>query len=56
MPEELPIRLEAGTQNAAGLAGLLAGVRFVLEQGGERLQPGLVMQLAAVHQDAIHIP
>ena len=33
MPEELPMRLEAGTQNAAGLAGLLAGVRFVLEQG-----------------------
>jgi cysteine desulfurase family protein len=37
MPEELPIRLEAGTQNAAGLAGLLAGVRFVLEQGVERI-------------------
>jgi cysteine desulfurase/selenocysteine lyase len=35
MPDELPMRLEAGTQNAAGLAGLLAGVRFVLEQGVE---------------------
>ena len=38
MPEELPIRLEAGTQNAAGLAGLLAGVRFVLEQGVENIR------------------
>jgi len=38
MPEELPIRLEAGTQNAAGLAGLLAGVQFVLEQGVERIR------------------
>jgi len=38
MPQELPIRLEAGTQNAAGLTGLLAGVRFVLEQGVERIR------------------
>jgi selenocysteine lyase/cysteine desulfurase len=38
MPQELPTRLEAGTQNAAGLAGLLAGVRFVLEQGVERIR------------------
>ena len=33
MPEELPLRLEAGTQNAAGIAGLLAGARFVLKEG-----------------------
>ena len=32
------MRLEAGTQNAAGLAGLLAGVRFVLEQGVEQIR------------------
>ncbi len=38
MPEGLPLRLEAGTQNAAGIAGLLAGVRFVLEQGVERIR------------------
>jgi cysteine desulfurase family protein len=38
MPDELPIRLEAGTQNAAGIAGLLAGVQFVLEQGVERIR------------------
>ena len=29
MPRALPDRAEAGTQNAAGIAGLLAGVRFV---------------------------
>ena len=38
MPEALPLRLEAGTQNAAGIAGFLAGVRFVLEQGVERIR------------------
>ena len=38
MPDELPIRLEAGTQNAAGLAGLLAGVQFVLEVGVEGIR------------------
>ena len=38
MPAALPLRLEAGTQNAAGIAGLLAGARFVLEQGVERIR------------------
>lgn len=38
MPEALPLRLEAGTQNAAGIAGLLAGVRFVQEQGVENIR------------------
>jgi selenocysteine lyase/cysteine desulfurase len=37
MPDELPLRLEAGTQNSAGIAGLLLGVQFVLEQGVERI-------------------
>jgi len=38
MPEALPLRLEAGTQNAAGIAGLLAGVRFVLEHGVDKIR------------------
>jgi len=38
MPDELPLRLEAGTQNSAGIAGLLLGVQFVLEQGVEKIQ------------------
>jgi len=33
MPEFLPDRAEAGTQNVPGIAGLLAGLRFVREQG-----------------------
>lgn len=33
MPGEMPDRLEAGTTNAPGLAGLLAGCRFVMEEG-----------------------
>jgi cysteine desulfurase family protein len=37
MPDELPLRLEAGTQNSAGIAGLLLGVQFVLEEGVEKI-------------------
>lgn len=37
MPEELPERLEAGTLNAHGIAGLLAGVRYVAEKGADHL-------------------
>ena len=45
MPDFLPDRLEAGTQNVHGVAGLLAGIRFVRELGTERIarQEGAVM-------------
>ena len=33
MPPELPERLEAGTQNVCGIAGLLAGLQFVKDTG-----------------------
>lgn len=33
MPEHLPDRLEAGTLNTAGIAGLAAGMHFVLNRG-----------------------
>lgn len=33
MPEELPDRLEAGTHNVPGIAGLLAGIRYLSAQG-----------------------
>lgn len=33
MPAELPERLEAGTHNVCGIAGLLAGIRYVRERG-----------------------
>ena len=37
MPEILPDRLEAGTQNVSGAAGLLAGLRFVRRKGVSRI-------------------
>ena len=37
MPPFLPDRLEAGTHNVPGIAGLLAGVRFVRSLGVERI-------------------
>jgi len=63
MPEALPDRFEAGTPNAPGLAGLLAGCDFVLSEGIEslhvresalkaRLRDGL-MQLPGVR---VHSP
>lgn len=39
MPDYLPDRLEAGTHNVAGIAGLLEGVRHL-----KRLSPGAVME------------
>lgn len=37
MPEFLPDRLEAGTHNMPGIAGLLAGVRYVRRRGVEEI-------------------
>lgn len=47
-PEELPYRLEAGTPNVLGVAGLAAGVRWTAAQGPETLRAGLVARLQAV--------
>ena len=38
MPPDLPMHLEAGTLNGVGIAGLRAGVRFLLEQGVEAVR------------------
>ena len=49
MPEFLPDRLEAGTQNVHGAAGLLAGLRFVKHIGLEHIaqqEAALAAQLA----------
>jgi cysteine desulfurase family protein len=40
-PEEMPERLEAGTQNAQGIAGLLAGVRYVSDKREQFLNEAL---------------
>ena len=52
MPDFLPDRLEAGTHNVVGIAGLSAGLRFVLQQGPgkildheRRLLRGLIQEL-----------
>lgn len=37
MPEALPDRLEAGTHNMPGIAGLLEGLRYVRNKGPERI-------------------
>ena len=37
MPLELPDRLEAGTQNICGIAGLLEGIRFIRSIGTDRI-------------------
>ena len=37
MPEDLPDRLEAGTHNMPGIAGLLAGIRFLRRQGTQAI-------------------
>ena len=36
-PAEMPERLEAGTLNAHGIAGLLAGIRYLKREGMEKL-------------------
>lgn len=38
MPEYLPERLEAGTLNVTGIAGLLAAVRYLLQQDHEQIR------------------
>ena len=37
MPEDLPERLEAGTVNVPGIAGLAAGLRYVIRSGPENI-------------------
>lgn len=46
MPERMPDRLEAGTVNAAGIAGLLEGVRFVKREGLFEREHELALSLA----------
>jgi len=38
MPEDLPERLEAGTQNIPGIAGLTEGMRYILKTGMEKIR------------------
>ena len=38
MPDYLPDRLEAGTHNVTGIAGLMAGMEYVLEKGTDQIE------------------
>ena len=38
MPDTLPERLEAGTMNVPGIAGLLSGIRFVRDRGPDTIR------------------
>lgn len=51
MPEDLPDRLEAGTHNMPGIAGLLEGLRFIRRTGLEQIarQEREVVAAAAEH-------
>jgi cysteine desulfurase family protein len=63
MPPAMPDRLEAGSVNASGVAGLLAGVEAVLDMGVETIharEAGLKARLregmAAIHGVKVHSP
>jgi cysteine desulfurase family protein len=51
-PEELPDKFESGTLNGPGLAGLGAGVRWVMETGIERLREHS-MRMAKLLRDGL---
>ena len=56
MPDFLPDRLEAGTHNVPGIAGLLAGVRYVRDRGPEEIcrRERQLAQMAAEELRALH--
>jgi cysteine desulfurase family protein len=60
-PDRMPDRFESGTLNAPGIAGLGAGVRFVLDTGVEQIQDHeqglaqrLIEQLSTIQGITIH--
>lgn len=52
MPDELPTHLEAGTINVPGIAGLSAGVSYVLDHGTKNIRAG-VKHLTDMIQDKL---
>ncbi len=51
MPDFLPDRLEAGTHNVPGIAGLSAGIQYVLDNGAENIgkyEQALCVQMADI--------
>lgn len=56
MPEFLPDRLEAGTHNIAGIAGLLEGLRFVFRRGPREILNHERALLATVRDGLSQLP
>ena len=56
MPDFLPDRLEPGTPNMPGIAGLAAGMRFVLETGLERIYRHETKLINLTREKILQIP
>jgi cysteine desulfurase / selenocysteine lyase len=55
-PESMPERLEAGTLNSAGLAGLLEGINFIREKGLERIREHESALRRSLREQLLEIP
>jgi len=56
MPNYLPDRLEAGTHNMPGIAGLLEGMRFVRRLGLEKIRTHETQLLQKLSRDMTELP
>ena len=56
MPEDLPERLEAGTQNVCGIAGLREGLKYVLQAGADQIEERERTLTEALYQGLGSIP
>ena len=55
-PEDCPDKFESGTPNGVGIAGLGAGVRYVLAHGVEAIRDHEVMLIRALAEGLANIP
>jgi cysteine desulfurase / selenocysteine lyase len=55
-PEHMPERLEAGTLNSAGLAGLLEGINFIRETGLEQIREHETVLRRSLREQLLEIP
>jgi cysteine desulfurase family protein len=55
-PDFLPDRFESGTPNGVGIAGLLAGVQFVLETGVEKIRQNEMILIEKLIKGLKEIP
>jgi len=55
-PESMPERLEAGTLNSAGLAGLLEGINFIREIGLDQIRGHETALRSSLREQLLEIP